>query len=258
MATQLLVNVLAVGPIPALGSIVVPHGLRSGDQPVTPTQVLCDRASSLAVTNVDSTNIYVANLSATVPATANFRAEYDHSIHATGATPIYWRGYLPPFAAPSTAIFGQFSDTSDQPLTSGVNYIAHYNTIESSNGITLTNDTITGRPTRITVPQNGVYEFCCSPQFLHTGGGTVTITFWARLDGTNIPRSASSIEMGNNNNRALPYVSLILPMTTGQYLEWDFYVLGTNTSLETFPAVVGPPAVPVIPSLIVSAKLIGS
>jgi hypothetical protein len=47
-------------------------------------------------------------------------------------------------------------------------------------------------------------------------------------------------------------------MTAGQYLEWDFYVLGTNTSLETFPAVVGPPAVPVIPSLIVSAKLIGS
>jgi hypothetical protein len=258
MSIQLLVNVLSVGPVAPLGAVTVPHGLTVAGAGVVPTQVLCDRASSLAVTNVDATNIYIANLSATIPASANFRAEFDHSIHATGATPIYWRGYLPPFAAAGQAIYGQFSDTSDQPLTSGVNYIAHYNTIESSNGITLTNDPLTGRPTRITVPQDGVYEFCCSPQFLHTGGGTVTITFWARLDGANLPRSASSIEMGNNNNRALPYVSLILPMTAGQFLEWDFYVVGTNTSLETFPAVVGPPAVPQIPSLIVSAKLIGS
>jgi hypothetical protein len=258
VADQLLVNVLAVGPVPAAGSVTVAHGLRVRGQGVIPTQVLCDRASSLAVTALTATTVTLTNLSPTVPASANFRCEFDHSVHAVGATPTYWRGYLPPFAAAGAAIFGQFSDSSDQPLTSGVNYIAKYGRTEASNGITLANDPVTGRPTRITVPQDGVYEFCCSPQFLHTGGGTVTITFWARLDGVNLPRSASSIEMGNNNNRALPYVSLILPMTAGQFLEWDFYVVGTNTSLETFAAVVGPPAVPEIPSIIVSAKLIGS
>jgi hypothetical protein len=258
MATQLLVNVLTVTNLAGGASTTVPHGLRAGDQPVTPTQVLCDRNSSIAVSAVTDTTVTFTNLSPTVPATANFRAEYDHSIHAVGVTPIRWRGYTPPVTTVGQAVFGQFSDTSDQPLTSGTNYIAHYNTIESSNGITLANDPISGRPTRITVPQDGVYEFCCSPQLLHTGGGTVTVTFWARLDGVNIPRSASSLEMGNNNNRTLPYVSLILPMTAGQFLEWDFYAVGTNTSLETFPAVVGPPAVPQIPAIIVSAKLIGS
>jgi hypothetical protein len=86
---------------------------------------------------------------------------------------------------------------------------------------------------------------------LHTGGGTETITFWARVNGTNLPNSASSIEMGNNNNRTLPYIPLLVSMTAGQYLEWVFLAsTGTNIRVEAFPAVVGPPAIPAIPSVI--------
>jgi hypothetical protein len=114
------------------------------------------------------------------------------------------------------------------------------------------------KPTRLTVTSAGVYSFGISPQILHTGGGTETITFWARVNGVNVPNSASSFEMGNNNNRVLPYIELVMPMTAGQYLEWVFTASsGTSVTLEAFPAVAGPPAIPAIPSAIATVKYLG-
>lgn len=158
-----------------------------------------------------------------------------------------------------TAIYGQFSDTTDQAVAAGGTTVVKYDTVEASNGVSVVNDPITLRPTRLTVSVNGVYAFTLSPQLQHTGGGTVTIIFWSRLNGTNIPRSSSSLEMGNNNNRTLPFIELILPLSAGDYVEWVFTSSGTNTSLEHFPEVVGPPFdVPAIPSVIAGVKLIGS
>ena len=167
----------------------------------------------------------------------------------------------PGVVAGPTAVYGSFSDTTDQIFSPGVALVVQFDTVEAANGVSVVNDPITLRPTRLTVSQNGVYSFTVSPQMLHTGGGTETITFWARLGGTNIPRSASSFQMGNNNNRTIPFIELITPMTAGQYVEWVFYAsTGTNVSLEAFPPVVAPPAggIPAIPSVIAGVKLIGS
>jgi hypothetical protein len=158
---------------------------------------------------------------------------------------------------PVTAVFGSFSDATDQPVASGGTTVVQFDTVEASNGVSVANDPVSLRPTRLTVTSTGVYCFMLSPQLYHTGGGTVVITFWARLDGTDIPRSASSIEMGNNNNRTLPLIELVLPMTAGQYVEWVFSANGTNVTLEHFPAVAGPPAIPAIPSAIASVKYLG-
>lgn len=159
------------------------------------------------------------------------------------------------------AVYGSFSDTTDQAPSPGSAFVVQFDTTEASNGVSVVNDPITLRPTRLTVSQVGVYALTLSPQLLHTGGGTVTITFWLRLDGTNVPRSASSLEMGNNNNRTLPYIEVILPMAAGQYVEWVFSVSGNNTTLEHFNEVISPPAafaVPAIPSVIAGVKRIGS
>jgi hypothetical protein len=139
----------------------------------------------------------------------------------------------------------QFSDTTDQPVAT-VPTVIKFNTVDyASGGLSL----VAG--SRLTVATTGTYRFDLSAQMLHTGGGTETITFWARVNGTNLPNSASSIEMGNNNNRALPYIPLLVSMTAGQYLEWVFLATaGTAIRVEAFPAVVGPPAVPAIPSVI--------
>jgi hypothetical protein len=254
MADQLLATKLTVTALGAGASITIPHGLKSRGLGIVPTLILCDRASPIGVTIVTSTSVTFFN-NGGVPETANFRVEYDHSIHATGTTPVYWQGFVG--TGSGTTLYGSFSDTTDQPLTAGVPSTVKLNTTDLSNGITVVNDAL-GNPTRITVPANGIYSFDISPQLLHTGGGTVIITFWARIDGTNVPNSSSSLEMGNNNNRTLPFLQLDLQLNAGQYLEWVFLSTGTNTSLEHFPAVVGPPAVPAIPSVIVTAKRIST
>lgn len=148
----------------------------------------------------------------------------------------------------SLSAIGQFSDTADHALVAGVPFVVPFNTTDYALGVSVV-DPGTG-PTRLTVAAAGVYRFDISLQMLNTGGGGSTITFWPRLNGTNVPNSASSIEMGNNNNRSLPYVPIVLQLLAGQYIEWVVLVTGASTSIEHFPAVVGPPAVPAIPSVI--------
>jgi len=163
-------------------------------------------------------------------------------------------------AGASVAVYGQFSDTSDQPFVPGNILVVKYDTTDAANGVSVVNDTVTLRPTRITVAQAGVYAFTLSPQILHTGGGTEIITFWMRQNGLgNVPNSASSFEMGNNNNRVLPFIEVILSMAAGQYVEWVFTAsTGTNVSLEQYPGVVGPPAIPANPSVIAGVKRLGA
>jgi len=162
-------------------------------------------------------------------------------------------------AGASVAVYGQFSDTSDQPFVPGDILVVKYDTTDAANGVSVVNDPVTLRPTRITVAQAGVYAFTLSPQILHTGGGTEIITFWMRQNGLgNVPNSASSFEMGNNNNRVLPFIEVILSMAAGQYVEWVFTAsTGTNVSLEQYPGVVGPPVIPANPSVIAGVKRLG-
>ena len=159
------------------------------------------------------------------------------------------------------AIYGSFSDSSDQAFVAGGAFVVQYNTTEAANDVSVELDPITSRPTRITVVHAGVYALTLSPQILHTGGGTEVVTFWMRVDGVDVPRSASSLEMGNNNNRTLPYIEIVMPLTAGQYVEWVFTsTTGTNLSLEAFSPVLSPPAsfsIPAIPSVIAGAKRIG-
>jgi hypothetical protein len=139
----------------------------------------------------------------------------------------------------------QFSDTTDQTLVAGTPLVVSFNTTDyASGGIGV----VAG--TQLTVSNAGVYRFDISLQMLNSGGGGSIITIWPRINGTNVPNSASSIEMGNNNNRTLPYVPILLPMLAAQYVEWVVLATGVNTSIEHFPAVVGPPAVPAVPSVI--------
>ena len=159
---------------------------------------------------------------------------------------------------PLAAVYGQFYDLTDQPLAPNTPLVLQYDTVGSANGVSVVNDPITFRPTRLTVAVAGVYEVAVSLQMFQSGGTAQTITFWLRVDGANVPDSASSIEMGNNNRRTLPFVPIILPLAAGQYVEWVVMSTGNTDSVEHFPAVIGPPAVPAIPSVIASVKRLGA
>lgn len=152
-------------------------------------------------------------------------------------------------------VYGSYSDSTDQPIPAVTDVSISYDTVEMQHGVVLTNNLL-GRPTRLTVPVDGVYAFNISPQILHSGGGIETVYFWARVNEVNVPRSASSLELGNNNNRALPFIQLDMAMNAGQYLEWLFTAsVGTDITLKQFPAAG---VIPAIPSVIVNVKRVGA
>lgn len=151
------------------------------------------------------------------------------------------------------AIYGAFSSSVRQVLSTSPLTI-NFDTTEAASGVSL----VAG--SRLTVAQSGVYAIDISPQLEHLGGSTEVILFWLRIDGVNVPRSTSSFEMGNNNNRTLPFMEIVTPLNAGQYVEWVFksQSAATDLSLQAYPAEVGPPAIPAIPSVIVNVKRLGS
>lgn len=264
MATQLLVNVFPVGPLAPLASTTIAHGLKYADKAVVPTQVICDRGSPLIVSAVNSTSFTVTNPDAAVAYGANFRTEYDHSIHAVGATPIAWQGAAIGAQGPQGPVgpegpqgpqgpaggsfppsYGAFSDSVDQPIPAlPASVEVKFDTVEVAGGVTVAND-LSGDPTRLTVPATGTYAFDLSPQMAHAGGTTVVISFWAAVNGTPLTNSTSSFEMGNNNNRTLPFIRVFVPMLAGQYFQWFFAVSGgATTKLAAYAAAGGVPANP--------------
>jgi hypothetical protein len=152
-----------------------------------------------------------------------------------------------------TAVFGQFSHNTTENLVAGTTYTQDYTTVEDANGVSVTNDGL-GNPTRLTVAAAGVYAFTISPQLLKGGGGQTSIAFWASLMGTAIPRSASIIDLPNNV-QVLPFIELIVRMTAGQYVQWNFRTPGNGVSLINIPAAA---PVPDAPSVIAGVKRLGA
>ena len=246
---QLLVNVLPVGPLNAGASVTLAHSLESNGGPVAPTLVFPDRATSIVCTGTTPTTVSFTNSGAGVES-ANFRCErgWQPEVDAFTVTSMRWQGLA--VGGGGAVGYGQFSDSSDHPLAANTPYLVRLNTTDIASGVSVVDPGTGTGPTRITPAVAGVYRFDVSLQMFNSGGGGATIIFWGRISGTNIPNSASSIEMGNNNNRTLPFVSLIAQMNAGQYFEWVVMTSNNTTSVEHYPAVVGPPAVPAIPSTI--------
>lgn len=151
-----------------------------------------------------------------------------------------------------TAIYGQFYDLTDQPLAANVITVIQIALTAQANGVSMVGGT------QMTVAQAGVYEFNISLQMYHTGGTPLVVTLWLRKNGANVPDSASSFEMGNNNNRTIPFVPVIISMNAGDYIEWVAVSNSDTPTIEHFPGSGVPPNdIPAIPSVIASAKLLG-
>lgn len=260
MADQLLVNIIRVpaAGLLAPGAIVtLPHGLKSGGNGVQPNQYLPWQATNIIVNFATDTDVTFQNTDPS-PAFAFFRVEYDHSIHAVGAGPLYWRGVSATTVAGAAAVYGQFYSNLDQPIADGATGISTI-TMESGSGVGVSVvDPGTG-PSRITVAAAGVYSFCISPQFFKSAGaGSGQISFWARKNGTDIPETTSFVDI-TNNQHILPFVEIIETMAAGQYIEWVAHADKINCTLEQEPASIAPAIVrPAAPSVICTVKRLGS
>jgi hypothetical protein len=145
------------------------------------------------------------------------------------------------------ARYGSFYDTTTQTATTiNTAKAITFNSTDLSNGVFI------GSPTsRIIVDSEGIYNFDTSFQLDKTTGGTDEFYFWFRLNGTDVPDSASQIRIQGNDAEIFSSLNYFFDLKAGDYVEMMFST--TSLSVELLSVVATPP-VPAIPSIILTVS----
>jgi hypothetical protein len=136
--------------------------------------------------------------------------------------------------------YGSFYETATQTAASAdVAYAVVFATTVAAYGVSI------GSPaSRIVVEDTGVYDFQFSAQCDKTSGGAAFIYFWPRINGTNVPNSASFFRLQGNNAELVPSWNFMLPMTAGQYFELMWSASDTSVQLLAATAASIWPGIP--------------
>jgi hypothetical protein len=145
------------------------------------------------------------------------------------------------------ARYGSFYDTTTQ-LATVINTATAitFNTTDLSQGVFI------GSPaSRIIVDSEGIYNFDTSFQIDKTSGGTAEFYFWFRLNGVDVPDSASQIRIQGNNAEIFSSLNYFFDLKANDYVEMIFSVSDLSVELKSF---VAAPPVPSIPSIILTVS----
>lgn len=107
-----------------------------------------------------------------------------------------------------------------------------------------------GSPTsRVYIDTEGIYNFQFSAQLDKTSGGTGLVFIWTRVNGVDIPASATQIRIQGNNAECVAAWNFILPINAGDYFELMWSVDDVSCQITASAAT---PPVPAIPSVILT------
>jgi hypothetical protein len=138
--------------------------------------------------------------------------------------------------------YGSFYDTTTQ--TAAVINTAKaitFNSTDLSSGVYL------GSPTsRVYVDTEGIYNFDTSFQLDKTAGGTGIFDFWFRLNGVDVPDSASRIRIQGNNAEIFSSLNYFFELKANDYVELMFSVDDLSVEITAFPAAAPHPGIPSI------------
>jgi hypothetical protein len=138
-----------------------------------------------------------------------------------------------------------YFDTTTQtnPVANAVNLFT-YNSVVSDYEVTR------GTPTsKIYVANTGVYNFQFSAQLDKTGGSASAVYIWPRINGVNLPDSATKIVIDGPNNEIVAAWNFVLVMEANDYFELAWEAADTNVII---PYVAATGNIPAIPSIILS------
>jgi len=140
------------------------------------------------------------------------------------------------------ARYGSFYDTTTQTGTTiNTAKAITFNTTDLSNGVYL------GTPTsRVYVDTPGIYNYDMSFQLDKTSGGVGNFYIWFRLNGVDVPNSASYIQIQGNNHEIFSSLNYFFDLKSGDYVEIMFSVSTLSVEVAAFPAVAPVPAIPSI------------
>ena len=138
-----------------------------------------------------------------------------------------------------------YFDTTTQtnPVADQVNLFT-YNSVVSEFKVTR------GVPTsQIFVANTGVYNFQFSAQLDKTGGSASAVYIWPRVNGVNLPDSATKIVIDGPNNEIVAAWNFVLVLEAGDYFELAWQSSDTDVVI---PYVTASGNIPAIPSIILT------
>lgn len=135
---------------------------------------------------------------------------------------------------------GSFFDTTTQTaLSTNTAYAVTFNNTASSFGINR------GTPTsRIVVPDTSTYNVEFSLQVDKTSGSNSLVYVWPRINGFDVPDSASRARIKDNNDEQVLAWNFMLDMQGGSYFQLMWATSNTNVQLLAEPATAFCPAIP--------------
>lgn len=148
----------------------------------------------------------------------------------------------PPLRQFKRARYGQFLDTTTQTAAvANTAYAITFNTTDISEGVYI------GSPTsRIYVDEPSIYNFIFSIQLDKTSGGGANFWIWPRINGVNVPNSASQLQIQGNNAEVFTAAAFFFNLAAGDYVEFMFEVSDTSVELAYFASTAVHPAIPSI------------
>jgi hypothetical protein len=159
-----------------------------------------------------------------------------------------------PFNTITGLAYGFFSSNRDQSYSANVNSVLSFDASADFN----TNVTIASS-TQITMGVAGKYEVNAAIQFVNSDSSDHDVTVWFRRNGTDLAGSASKITVPKaaDGGAALFAISGIESFSISSYIECVMNLESSLVIADHSAAVVGPPAIPSISSVRLSAKRIG-
>ena len=107
-----------------------------------------------------------------------------------------------------------------------------------------------GTPTsRVYLDTEGIYNFQFSAQLDKISGGVGLVFIWVRVNGVNIPDSATQIRIQGNNAETVAAWNFVLSLNAGDYFELVWST--DDTSCQILASAASAP-VPAIPSVILT------
>ena len=156
------------------------------------------------------------------------------------------------YTSSSFGFYGAFCSTGSQTNPSpNVSKSMQLETTEHSNGVTVVSGS------RITVANPGTYNLQFSAQLEKTDNGVNIVYIWFKKNGTNVPRSNTSIDVlkqAGGSGRFVAAWNYIDTMNAGDYLEIIWQSSDTTMQLAYDPASGNYPS---IPSVIATLTQVG-
>jgi len=147
---------------------------------------------------------------------------------------------------PNPVNYGQFYDTTTQTAAAiNTAYAMTFNTSSNRYGVYI--DPANTSHVKVTRP--AVYNMQFSLQLDKTSGGTGLFYVWGRINGVDIPYSASQVRIQGNNAEIFVAANLFVSMSNGDYFQLMWSV--DDTSVQVLASAAAPP-VPAVPSVILT------